>query len=101
MKKNILIIVCVLTALVSFGQTDTTKKKSEMSKKMPPTSMLPKDPGEVKLIYELPKVCEYKIFNEKGELVEHKTAEFVDYTNYKKGSYFIKFENKSETFSRD
>ena len=98
MKKTILTITCVLLTLVTFSKTDTSQKKAPMSKKMPPMSMLPKNPGEVKQIYELPKVCEYKTFDENGTLIEHKTAEFIDYTSYKKGTYFVKYENKTETF---
>lgn len=88
-------------ALITFSQTDTSQINAPMSEKMPPMSMLPTKPGEVKQIYELPKVCEYKIYNQKGKLIEHKTAEFIDYTKYKKGTYFVKYENKTETFKRD
>jgi hypothetical protein len=100
MKKTILTTVFASIALLTFSQTDTSHKKSEMSKKMPPSSMLPKS-GEVKLIYELPKVCDYKVFDENGTLIDQKKGEFIDYTSYKKGTYFVKYENKTETFKHD
>ncbi len=101
MKKTIFTFAFASTALLTFSQTDTSQKKSEMSKKMPPMSMLPKNPGEVKMIFELPKVCDYKVFDEKGTLIDQKKGEFIDYTSYKKGTYFVKYENKTETFKHD
>lgn len=101
MKKTILTIICVLMTLVTISQSDTSRKTNTMSKKMPPMSMLPKKPGEVKQIYELPKVCEYKVYDQQGALIEHKTAEFIDYTEYKKGTYFVLFENKKESFTKE
>jgi hypothetical protein len=62
--------------------------------------MLPTS-GEVKLIYELPKVHEYKIYNQKGDLIAQKTGQFVDYTNYEKGTYFIAYADKKEHFTRE
>lgn len=87
--------------LITYSQTDTSNGKPAMSKKMPPMSMLPKKPGEVKQIYELPKVYDYKVYDQKGKLIEHKTGEFIDYTNYKKGDYFVLYENRKETFTKE
>lgn len=101
MKKTFLTIACVVTSIVAFSQTDSSQKKASMSKKMPPTSMLPQKPGEVKLIFELPKVCDYKVFDENGALIDQKKGEFIDYTAYKKGTYFVKYDNKTETFKHD
>lgn len=101
MKKSILIITGILMSVFAFSQTDSTRKENTMSKKMPPLSMLPKNPGEMKMIYELPKECEYQIFDEMGNFLSKGKAEFIDYTDYKKGKYFIKFENQTETFSHN
>ena len=100
MKKSILILSYTLITLITFGQTDASNNTSRLNKKLPPKNMLPQNPGEVKKIYELPKVCDFKIFDEKGALVEQKTEEFIDYTNYKLGRYFIRYESKTETFSQ-
>ena len=59
--------------------------------------MLPKY-GEVKQIYELPEKTDYKIFDSKGKLVSSGNAEFIDCTDYKKGIYFVNFEDRKEKF---
>lgn len=88
-----LVATIILSSIISvsaFGQT-------EPSKKLPPLKMLPKD-GEVKSIYELPEKTDYKIFDAKGKMVSSGNAEFIDYTDYKKGIYFVNFGDRKETF---
>lgn len=92
MKLAALFIVTVILSLNSFGQT-------EPSKKLPPIKMLPKK-GEVKHIYELPAPSAYKIYDIKGNLIAEGNAEFIDYTEYKKGIYFIAYADKKEKFER-
>ena len=69
MKKVAVLILLIGLGINSFGQ-------EEPSKKMPPMSMLPKN-GEMKRMYELPDSTDYKIFNQKGDLIESGHAEFV------------------------
>jgi hypothetical protein len=90
MKLLATVILSSIISVSAFGQ-------SELSKKLPPMKMLPKN-GEVKTIYELPEKMDYKIYDAKGELVSSGNAEFVDYTDYKKGVYFIVYEDKKEMF---
>ena len=101
MKKQILTIAFAFMAFMAISQADTSQKEATLTKRMPPLNMLPKNPGEVKQIYELPKVCDYKVFDENGTLIEQKRGEFIDYTSYKKGTYFVKFENKTEAFKQN
>jgi len=61
--------------------------------------MLPKT-GQVKHIYELPKKQEYKVFDNKGKLITTGNAQFIDYTEYKKGIYFIHFNKNKEKFEK-
>lgn len=91
MKKMILILIGLTVTMT------TNAQEEEMSKKMPPMSMLPKD-GEMKRMYELPDSSDYKIYNQKGKLVESGQAEFIDITDYKKGTYFIVYDGKKEMF---
>jgi len=98
MKKLILLAFCSTISLTVLGQQEEDKNKP--SKNMPPVNMLPKS-GEVKQIYELPSKCSYEIFNSKGEFVTKGNAQFIDYTEYKKGVYFIRYENKTERFEKE
>jgi hypothetical protein len=92
MKLLVTVILSSIISVSAFGQ-------SEPSKKLPPMKMLKKyKPGEVMRIYELPEKMDYKIYGVKGILVSSGNAEFVDYTDYKKGIYFIAFGDKKEKF---
>lgn len=83
MKKLWITLTVTLLAFSSFTQEDPNKK-------MPPLDMLPKD-GEVKHIYQLPNKVIYKIYNIKGALVDSGNAQFIDYTNYEVGTYFVRY----------
>lgn len=95
MKKSILLVLVLLSfSCVSFGQEET-------SKKLPPLKMLPAKPGEVKQIYELPDSTNYSVYNQKGKLVDSGNAEFVDFTKYKSGTYFIKYDGVSRKIEKE
>jgi hypothetical protein len=89
------IIVTVLA--VSVGTF--TFSQNEQSKNLPPLEMLPKE-GNVKQIYELPTKTEYKIYTIEGELLHEGNAQFIDYTDYKEGTYFVIFDGKKEYFEK-
>jgi len=89
MKVLMLITIGAILSLGSYAQT-------EPSKKLPPIKMLPKKPGQVKKIHELPQKSKYEIFNNFGEFIVKGEAEFIDITHYKAGVYFIKYEDKTE-----
>jgi hypothetical protein len=88
-------LVTILTLMISLSSYCQT----EPSKNLPPIKMLPKT-GEVKQIYELPKKADYKVYNSQGKLVTAGNAQFVDYTDYKKGVYFILVGDKKERFEK-
>jgi hypothetical protein len=77
----------------SFGQSE------ELSKELPPIKMLPKK-GEVKQIYELPSKTDYKVYNSDGKFLTEGNAQFIDYTTYQEGTYFVHFNGKSESFEK-
>lgn len=89
MKTVFLISFAALMSFTSYSQT-------EPSKNIPPMKILPKN-GEVKSFYELPSETEYKIFNQKGELIESGKGKWIEATDYVLGSYFIKYEGKTES----
>ncbi|HYG50313.1 MAG TPA: hypothetical protein VD905_05390 [Flavobacteriales bacterium] len=97
MKKFILLALFSIVSLHVFSQE--TEDINVPSKAMPPAKMLPKA-GKVKHIYELPSKCEYEIFNSMGEFVTKGNDQFIDYTAYKKGIYFIRYGNKTERFEK-
>jgi hypothetical protein len=92
--KIILLSLSILAFVISFGQNDSNTK-------LPPIEMLKGKPGDVKHIYELPSSTNYKIYNQKGHLIDSGYAEFIDYTEYKTGTYFIKYDNKTLTFKKE
>ena len=89
MKTVFLISFAALMSFTSFSQTDP-------SKNIPPLKMHPKN-GEVKSFYELPSETEYKIFNQKGELIESGKGKWIESTGYVLGTYFIQYEGKTES----
>jgi hypothetical protein len=90
MKTVFLISFTALMSFTSFSQTDP-------SKNIPPMKMLPKN-GEVNSFYELPSETEYKVFNQKGDLIESGKGKWIETTDYVLGTYFIKFQEKTERF---
>lgn len=93
MKLVLLLSLFSTISISSYSQ-------AELTKNVPPISMLPKD-GEVKQIYELPVSTDYRIYNSTGQLVLESTGQFIEYTKFKKGVYFVRFEGKSESFKKD
>ena len=93
MKLLATIILSSIISLSGYSQ-------SEPNKKLPPMKMLPKA-GEVKQIYELTEKAEYNIFDSKGKLITTGNAQFIDYSEYKKGTYFIQIVGgKKESFEK-
>ena len=41
---------------------------------------------------------DYKVYDAKGSLIQSGNAEFVDYTDFKQGVYFIAYGDKKEKF---
>ena len=93
MKIFILCLIAFTISLSSFGQA------KKISKELPPREMLPKH-GEVKQIYELPSKTNYEVFNSKGELVAKENGQFIDYTKYDLGTYFVRFDGVTESFTK-
>ena len=92
MQMNFTLLIFLALSFNAFSQ-------NEPSKNLPPIKMLPKV-GEVKLIYELPAKTDYKIYNSAGRLIQEGNAQFIEYTNYKKDTYFITFDDKTEKFTK-
>ena len=90
--------IVLTVAALSFGIAGFSQNQA--NKKLPSTEMLPKE-GEVKHIYELPAATNYKIYDQKGELVKEGKGQFIDYTDYKKGTYFILFDGKKHSFIKE
>lgn len=94
MKVLLITFLTIGLSAFAFGQ-------DQPSKKMPPLSMLKGKPGEKKTIFELPHNTDYKIFNQKGKLIASGNAEFIDLTKFKKGTYFITFDEKRIAIQKD
>ncbi|MBD3638648.1 MAG: hypothetical protein HUJ25_14950 [Crocinitomicaceae bacterium] len=93
MKISSLFFSLFIVSATSFGQ-------NEPSKELPPVEMLPKK-GEVKKIYELPVETEYKVYDSNGKLLTAGFGQFIDYTDYEKGTYFIRYNNKSVQLEKE
>ena len=93
MKLLTVILLATTLNTSAFGQ-------SEQSQNLPPIKILPIE-NEVKNIYELPSKTDYEIFNSKGQLIAEGNAQFVDYTDYKSGIFFIRFNNTTKKIVKD
>ncbi len=94
MKILVVVILTVFISTFSYGQETP-------SKKMPPLSMLNGKLGEKKTIFELPDSMDYKIYNQKGKQITSGYAEFIDLTNFKKGTYFIIYSDQKIEFTKE
>jgi hypothetical protein len=90
-----IIVLCVLATSISLSGYS----QKESSDILPPLKMLPKA-GEVKHIYELPSSFDYIIFDSNGKALLSGNGQFIDYTCYEKGTYFVRFDGKSESFEK-
>jgi hypothetical protein len=89
-------IVLIVVLFISYSSSCQV----EMSKELPPMSMLPKK-GEVKTIYELPSSIEHKVYNKKGKLILEGKGKWIDFTKYKKGTYYIKYDDQNVRFVKE
>lgn len=92
MKVTFSFVLCV-------GFTSLGYSQEEPSKKWAPMKMLPKE-GEVKQIFELSVSSEYELFDGFGNFISRGEGQFIDYTNLKKGSYFVRYNGKTEKFEK-
>ena len=93
MKLITMTLLVLLLGLSAFGQ-------NEPSKSSPPIKILPEE-NKVKRIYELPAKTDYEIFNSKGQLIDTGNARFFDYTDYKAGLFFIRFDGKTHKIIKE
>lgn len=87
--KTKIIAFCLLVSSSTFMYA-----QNEPSKKLPPMKMLPKE-GEVKKIYELYDEVDYTIFDRSGATYQTGRAEFIDYTDFPVGTYFIRYSDEN------
>lgn len=92
MKLIALLIISSTLSLSCFGQ-------NKVSNNIPPLEMLPKD-GETKFIYELSTKSKYKIFDSNGKLLSEGNHQFIDFSAYKEGAYFIHVGDRIELFEK-
>jgi hypothetical protein len=67
------------------------------SKKLPPIKELPKV-GESKVFFELPSITTYQVYDQMGKEIMSGKTEFIDMTNWPKGVYFIRHNDKTEKY---
>ena len=94
-KKAALILLGLGVSLSGYSQ-----EKKEMSKELPPIHMLPKVGEGKKVIHELPKVTDFKVYDINGMLKAEGSGKWVDVTEYPVGDYFIKYEGKTIKIER-
>ena len=87
----------IITSLILFSFCHNSFAQTEEQMKMPPMAMLPKI-GESKVIYQLPNVCTYQVFDSKGKLYDKGKGEWIDMGKYKKGKYFIRYEGGTDSY---
>ncbi len=87
--KTKIILICLLVSSSTFLYA-----QNEPSKKLPPMKMLPKE-GEVKKIYELYDEVDYTIFDRSGATYQTGKAEFIDFTDFPDGVYYIRYKDKN------
>jgi hypothetical protein len=87
--KTKIIVICLLVSSSTFLYA-----QNEPSKKLPPMKMLPKE-GEVKKIFELYDEVDYAIFDKSGATYQTGKAEFIDYTDFPEGAYFIRYTDEN------
>ena len=88
---SIFVFVLLLGAL-SFGQENN---KNNFSK----TEVVP-EKGSDKLLYELSMKTDYKVFNSEGELIREDHGQFIDYTDYELGTYYVRYNGRVEQFKK-
>ena len=81
-----------------FGFSFLNHAQNEVPKNMPPVKILPKPGDAPKKIFELPYKTEYQVFDNYGNFITKGNAQFIDCSKYKKGSYFIRYNGKTERF---
>jgi len=86
--KSIPLILTVLIFSISFGQNDSINE-------------LHHEEIIEKKIYELPAIYDYKVFDAKGKLISEGKGQFIDYTKYKFGKYFINYNGQTKTLSNE
>jgi len=88
-----LLAVVILFSLSSFGQNKSNENLLY--------SETLKEKSNTKYIYELPKKLDYKVFNPKGKLVLDGKGKFINFTKYKDGVYYIKYEGQVIKFLKN
>jgi hypothetical protein len=94
MKTVLLLVAGMTISLSSYSQ-------EEPSKNLPPIKMLKKGKiGETQNFYELPAIVDYKVYDNKGKLIYEGTAQWIDYTNYEIGVYWVKYNDQTKRLEK-
>tara|TARA_B100000809_G_scaffold257113_1_gene298135 strand:- start:1266 stop:1556 length:291 start_codon:yes stop_codon:yes gene_type:complete len=95
MKTALLLLLAGMTInLSSYCQ-------EEPSKNLPPIKMLKKGKiGEAQNFYELHEVVDYKVYDNKGKLISEGTSQWIDYTDYEIGVYWIKYNDQTKRLEK-
>ena len=89
-QNSMTILKSTLVIVLFASLTSTSLAQAAKKSPLPPIKELPKV-GEVKSFYELPEVVDYKVYDSTGKLYAKGNAQFVDVTNYPKGTYFFAY----------
>ena len=91
MKKVVLSVF-----VVSFCFFNSTFAQDSNSRSLPPISELPKVGEAPKIFHELDANYAFVMFDIKGDVIKKGTAKFIDITDLKAGTYFVKSNGKTE-----
>jgi hypothetical protein len=94
-KATAVFLLCMGVSFSGFSQ-----EKKEPNKNMPPIHMLPKVGEGKKVIHELPKETDYKVYDVHGQIIEENSGKWIDITAYPVGDYFIKYEGTTTKLER-
>ncbi len=78
----------------------TAMAQEEPDQSLPPIAMLQSEDGEPKTIYELTNSAHYFIYSQQGALIDSGYAQYIDFTEYDGGTYFIRYDGKNEVFTK-
>ncbi len=100
LKKALTFCIALAFSLLSYQSFAQSENPPAPPSPLPPAKELPKK-DEVKTFYDLGGVYDYELFEVTGKKISTGTAQHVDVSELKKGSYFFAFNGQKVAYKKD
>ncbi len=85
---------------LAFGLSFSSFSQNQSCEELPPIEILSQK-GKIVEVYKLPAEIYFKVYNQRGKLKLEGKGKWIDFTKFKKGTYFIKYDDQIISYLKE